>query len=688
MNRTDLTRYTQLIARRWRLLVIVIGLALNVSILQSTLSDETFQATSRIVIVERPAGDLLLNRPARDLDRALQTELRELEGSDLRTEANQLLRLDDTDVDFESEDPDLLLVTARFGTAQGAAVIANTYASTFVALRQNEEIAKLELAKGQVESQLGTLQLEIDDLEAQLALDPADLRASVRLDARLSQQNELLSQIDDIDFLIASDPAGVELGEAAPEPADPVSPRPVRSAIFALVLGSVLAVVIALIADSVDDTIRTTEDLDTADTGVPILGAIPPCSLPDNEVASLVEPESSTAEAYRILRASVLHSMGRKPNLLIQVTSSGFGEGKSNVAANLAVSFAGIGIKTALVDADLRSDGLGARFTELGGRGLVELLTGELPLDEPLKRLGRSSTLRGLGRGSVTVNPAEVLSIDRARSVFRHLKESFDVTIIDTPEVLPYADATVMSGLVDGTVVVLRAGETRRRALDEAFANLGLVDARVVGTVLVDAPDGLRRSDSTSRGFVPFDERMLALGVGPPQLPPAHLAEETDELVAGPDDDGPDHPFGEGGGGAIALPAVDADDDSDDSDDETSETDGASEPPTAPQRRTRKRIQPTSRSSSSKAPSGSVRTGASSDPARKPPSSAQVKEAASSGRAKKAASSGQAEKGESTRSTSATGRATSRSNASTHRPRMGKDARSKPKKAPSSETDD
>jgi capsular exopolysaccharide synthesis family protein len=740
MNRTDLTRYTQLIARRWRLLVIVIGLALNVSILQSTLSDETFQTTSRIVIVERPAGDLLLNRPARDLDRALQTELRELEGSELRTEANELLRLDDTDVDFESEDPDLLLVTARFGTAQGAAVIANTYASTFVALRQNEEIAKLELAKGQVESQLGTLQLEIDDLEAQLALDPADLRASVRLDARLSQQNELLSQIDDIDFLIASDPAGVELGEAATEPADPISPRPVRSAIFALVLGSVLAVVIALIADSVDDTIRTTEDLDTADTGVPILGAIPPCSLLDNDVASLVEPESATAEAYRILRASVLHSMGRKPNLLIQVTSSGFGEGKSNVAANLAVSFAGIGIKTALVDADLRSDGLGTRFSELGGPGLVELLTGELPLDEPLKRLGRSSTLRGLGRGTVTVNPAEVLSIDRARSVFRHLKESFDVTIIDTPEVLPYADATVMSGMVDGTVVVLRAGETRRRALDEAFANLGLVDARVVGTVLVDAPDGLRRSDSTSRGFVPFDERMLALGVGPAQLPPAHLAEETDELMAGPEDDGPDLSLDERGDGPIALPAVDADDDSDD---ETSETDVASEPPIAPQRRTRKRIQPTSKTAS-----GAVRTGASPDPARKRASSGQasasagsvkkgassgqerksasagsvkkgassgqerksasagsVKKAASSGQAKKAASAGSAKKGASARrrseddaraddgsttarSTSAAEPATSRSDASRHRPRMGKDAPTKPKKTPSAETDD
>ncbi len=528
MNRTDLTRYTDLIARRWRLLVIVIALALNVSVLQSFLSEETFQTTSRIVIVERPAGDLLLNRPSRDLDRALQTELRALEGSALRTAVNDLLRFE-PDVDFDKDEPDLLLVTARYDTAQGAAVIANTYASTFVALRQNEEIERLLLAQGQVESQLDTLQLEIDDLESQLSVDPSDLRASVRLDARLSQQNELLSQIDDIDFLIASDPAGVELGEPATEPSDPISPRPVRSAIFAFVLGSVLAVVIALIADSLDDTVRSTGDLDAAGTGVPILGAIPPCSLRRDAVASLEDPDSATAEAYRTLRASVLHSLGRKPNLLIQVTSPGHGEGKTNVAANLAVSFAMIGLKTAVIDADLRADdGLAKRFDDMVGPGLVELLTGERGLDEPLVRLGLSSTLRGLPRGSVTVNPAEVLSIDRARSVFRHFKESFDVTLVDTPEILPFADATVMSGLVDATIVVLQAGSTERKALGQAFTNLGLVDARVVGTVLVDAPDGLHRSDSSTPGFVPFDERMLALGVGPPQLPAAPVSDSVD----------------------------------------------------------------------------------------------------------------------------------------------------------------
>lgn len=520
MNRTDLTRYTDLIARRWRLLVIVIGLCLNASILQSFLAEESYEVTSRIVIVERPAGDLLLNRPARDLDRALQTELRALEGSVLRSTVNELLRLEaDIDVEFEAEDPDLLLVTARYPTAQGATVIANTYASSFVAMRQDEEIADLELARGQVESQLETLQVEIDDLEAQLALDPADLRASVRLDARLDQQNELLGQIDDIDFLIASDPAGVELGEPAVEPTDPVSPRPVRSAVFALVLGSVLAVVMALLADSLDDTIRTSSDLEQ--TGVPILGAIPPASSKPGQVVSLASPESATAEAYRTLRASVLHSMGRKPNLLIQVTSASAGEGKTNVAANLAVSFAAIGLKTALIDADLRSDdGLGNRFENLKGSGLVEILTGDLPIDAELVRLGRSITLRGMPRGSVTINPAEVLSIDRARSAFAHFKESFDITIVDTPEILSYADATVVSGLVDATIVVLRAGDTKRKRLDRALTNLGLVEARVLGTVLVDAPDGLHRTVSSAPGFLPFDERMRALGVGPPQLPP------------------------------------------------------------------------------------------------------------------------------------------------------------------------
>ncbi len=532
MNRTDLTRYTELIRRRWRLLVIVIALALNVSIVQSLVSDETFETTSRIVIVERPAGDLLLNRDSRDLDRALQTELRALEGSELRTTANELLRFEPA-VEFDTDEPDLLLVTARYNTAQGAAVIANTYASTFVAMRQNEEIERLRLAQGQVESQLDTLQLEIDDLESQLALDPADLRASVRLDARLSQQNELLGQIDDIDFLIASDPAGVELGEPATEPNDPISPRPVRSAIFAFVLGSVLAVVIALIADSLDDTVRSTSDLDAAGTGVPVLGAIPPCSLRPGKVASLEDPESATAEAYRTLRASVLHSLGRKPNLLIQITSPGRGEGKTNVAANLAVSFAMIGLKTAVIDADLRADdGLSKRFDEMAGTGLVELLIGERDLDTPLVRLGLSSTLRGLPRGSVTVNPAEVLSIDRARSVFRHFKESFDVTIVDTPEVLAYADATVMSGLVDATIVVLRAGATKRKTLGQAFTNLGLVDAHVLGTVLVDATDGLHRSDASAPGFVSFDERMLALGVGPPQLPPATMVVDERERAA------------------------------------------------------------------------------------------------------------------------------------------------------------
>jgi capsular exopolysaccharide synthesis family protein len=496
MTRTDLARYVRLLERRWKLMLSVVVVVVGASLIQSWSATEQYEATSRVVILSELAGDILIDGPGRDLDRVQQTERRSLESTRLEESVEDELGTE-VDVRFETQAPDLLLITARSPIPAEAAEVANTYATTFVAQREAEAVERLNVLREQLIAQIDRLQVEIDRWEQVLATDPGNRLANVSLEARLAQQGALFADLDALDFRIASENGGLVVGEPAEIPTDPVSPQPVRSALFALVLGLILAIVIALARDALDDTIRSAKDIDDLDLGAPILGAIPPSSQDGSAITTVEAPESSAAEAYRALRAAVLHALGGRERVTIQVTSSYGDEGETAVATNLAVALALVGLRTAVVDADFRSTAFRQRFPDLPEEGLAEMLCGFLPADHSPSIVGGSSLLSALPAGTPILNPAEMLSSARAREVFDALRRSHDVTIIATPAVLGYAEANVVANLVDTTIVVARSEVTTAERLSRTFQVLTLVEVNVLGVVLTDASDtSYRRQDA------------------------------------------------------------------------------------------------------------------------------------------------------------------------------------------------
>jgi capsular exopolysaccharide synthesis family protein len=193
-------------------------------------------------------------------------------------------------------------------------------------------------------------------------------------------------------------------------------------------------------------------------------------------------PKSLAAEQYRSLRTRLTHAEGPGGLRIVLVTSPQKGEGKSVTAANLSLTMAQeLQRRVVLVEADLRKPSLQHLFGLPPGPGLSEYLAGAVDLKDAMKFLP-DHNLTIITAGAAPVNPAELLGSTAMRRMLDHLRARFDRVILDTPPVLPLADVAILAPLVDGSMMVVRAGYTPKPALENA---LRAFDAsRLLGVVL------------------------------------------------------------------------------------------------------------------------------------------------------------------------------------------------------------
>jgi len=199
-------------------------------------------------------------------------------------------------------------------------------------------------------------------------------------------------------------------------------------------------------------------------------------------LVALVDPNSPAAEAYRQLRTNIQFSSLDRPLHTLLVTSSGPDEGKSTTLANLAVTMANTGTNVLLVDSDLRRPSLHEIFGAGNEQGLTTMILGstsELPSVET-----GVPNLRLLPSGPLPPNPSELLASQRMADVLELLKGQADIVLFDSPPVVAVTDAAVMAPRIDGVLLVLRAGKTRREMAQRAKAVLEKVNANLLGVVL------------------------------------------------------------------------------------------------------------------------------------------------------------------------------------------------------------
>lgn len=204
-------------------------------------------------------------------------------------------------------------------------------------------------------------------------------------------------------------------------------------------------------------------------------------------LVALREPRSPAAEAYRTLRTNIQFSSLDKPLRTLLLTSTAPDEGKSMVLANLAITMAQAEQRVLLVDCDLHRPGLHTLFELPNEEGLTTVLLDQSNTTLPLRPTAVAG-LHVLTSGPLPPRPADLLGSRRMEAVIARLHDEADMVLFDTPPVTAVTDAAVLATRLDGVLLVMRAGTTRRDRAREARRLLEKVKANIVGVVLNNAP--------------------------------------------------------------------------------------------------------------------------------------------------------------------------------------------------------
>jgi Mrp family chromosome partitioning ATPase len=252
---------------------------------------------------------------------------------------------------------------------------------------------------------------------------------------------------------------------------------------FALVGGLVIAFIITIVRDRLEDKI-TTLDQAYRIANAPTLGYVPPRAFGKAARKSNALP-SRVMENYRIVRSNVLFSLTERPFKSMMITSTGAGEGKSEVASNLAIAMAGTGKSVLLVDANMHRPAVHERFSLERGPGLSDLLSNQ----QDLATVTRAAEIEGLHlitAGSGEVSLADGLGSGAMQKMYREMVERYDLVIFDTPAMLPRSDALSLSATVDTVVFVVKPGATTKTLMRYCIELLRHAHARLLGVVFTN----------------------------------------------------------------------------------------------------------------------------------------------------------------------------------------------------------
>ena len=374
-----------------------------------------------------------------------------------------------------------------------AARVANAYGNEYIALQRNASASALGNAIRVLQSRISSLQTNATRIQRQAA--SARGSQALALDAQLSSilqtENSLRSEISVYETAAALSTGGGQLVGAASVPTSPVVPKPAEYIILAAILGLLAGAALALLQDNLDDDVRSPDDLKPTLGSIPCLGVLPNIASrrrgapsASRQLIARDAPRSPQAEAYRILRTSIKFLQVDRNLKIIQVTSPKAGDGKTTTIANLAVTMSNAGQRVVVVDCDLRRPRLHAIFEIANDVGFTSALIGETSVTAACTSIEGLPGLQVMASGPVPPFPAEMLSSASVERVLNALVDEYDIVLIDSPPVLPVADATVLASHVEAVVLVASAGLSTRKDIGKAIGALGRVQAPLRGFIL------------------------------------------------------------------------------------------------------------------------------------------------------------------------------------------------------------
>ena len=285
----------------------------------------------------------------------------------------------------------------------------------------------------------------------------------------------------------SASPVKITLAQTATTPLTPVSPNIFLNLVIGAVLGIGFGIGGALLRETLNIRIRNERDVSLI-TPVAILGGI---AFDEKAVSRPlvvhIDPTSPLAESFRTLRTNLQFlDVGRVDRSFV-ITSSNQAEGKSTIAANLAIAMADSGARVLLVDGDLRRSKVAEYMGLEGAVGLTDVLIGRVALMDAIQLWGRKQ-LYVLPAGHIPPNPSELLGSTVMRKLISELDSLFDVVLYDAPPLLPVTDAAILSKGVGGVVMVVAAGHTHKNDLRNSITALANVGITISGIVLTMTP--------------------------------------------------------------------------------------------------------------------------------------------------------------------------------------------------------
>lgn len=386
---------------------------------------------------------------------------------------------------------------------------------SYASLMTGEEVASRVIAESG--SDLSPAQL-VNRTRTSVETDTVVL--SVMVTDPSAEQAQLLAQTSAevfVDFVAeletapgrSTAPVKATIVDPAVVPSSQVSPQPIRNIALGLLLGLLAGAGLAVLRETLDNRIRSEDDIAEATEGAAHLGGIQfDKNAAQTPLISSLDSYAPRVESFRILRTNLQFVNVDADSRAYVVTSSVPAEGKTSTVVNLALSLADSGQRVLVIEADMRRPKAANYLGMVNSVGLTNVLARQMTLDEALQP--HQPNLDVLASGPTPPNPAELLGSAAMRELLHHARTDYDIVLLDAPPLLPVTDAAIVAAEADGAILVVRHGDTTTDQLRGALDRLHGVDARVVGTVLNMTPRHKRKSGygyGYGYGYAPEPER-------------------------------------------------------------------------------------------------------------------------------------------------------------------------------------
>ncbi len=476
----------------------------DTSLISVTVTDTNPQhaadIANNIVQVLIDQNDTIQSGRFADSEESLQVQLKDIENqittlqTNIAAQSQSLLKTQKEQVKQQIDEVEAQILAVQKEITAISPVVVNPQEQIILSKDQTNQLKEQELKLQILQSTLTFYQNAYLKVSSGTMSDaPAQGTQTDQMQNNLTLYQgiytNLLNSYEDMRLARLRNTPNVVQVEAARASSSPIRPRPMTNAGLGGAVGLMLAAGVVFLIEYLDDTLKSPED--AADIlQLPVIGYIPEMAKTKEKEEGYVhvaeEPRSPVTEAFRSLRTNLEFSQVDKPLRTIMVTSPSPTEGKSTIAANLALIMSQSGKKVLLIDADLRRPKLHHILTVSNRIGLSDIFLNHRTI-QAITRNWRDTQLSVITSGPLPPNPNELLASQKMAQFLDQVKEQYDIIVFDSPPIL-VSDATVLASRVDGVLLVLNPGQTKKDAARATVEQVQRVGAKVIGLVFNRIP--------------------------------------------------------------------------------------------------------------------------------------------------------------------------------------------------------